>query len=313
MAFFLIESIILSMEYILFACLAMVSSACNTIFNRLSANNVSTGLSAFLKSLFITLACFLICLCLGHVPTLYNYSGEQWLWIAVTGLLTSSNWVFYFAAIKRSHLEAFSPFEETSVLLFGNIFFLIPPFFATVTNGGQTLNVILYFVGLAVLASALLMIIFNKKINPSKKKLWIIFGAISACSLAATMFIVKWKLSSIPSDSIAFQQMSIVLLVSFIFMLLNKEIGNFKTLHWQDYMRFFIAAIFNAALMVFRYKALNAVGSIPSVVNIIVSLEFVLVSLATVIFFKTKNKGQLLLLIGLVVTGMVLNLLSGIL
>lgn len=303
----------LVMEYILFAFLAMVASACNTIFNRLSANHVSTGLSAFLKSLFITLACFLICACLGHVPTLYSFSLKQWLFIGLNGLLTSANWIFYFAAIKRSHLEAFSPFEETAALFFGNILFLIPPFFNSVTNGGGWLNIVFYFAGLCFLGGAIVMLIFNKKINPSQKKLWIIYAIISALSLAATMFVVKWQLSDVASDKIAFHQMIIVLVVTLVLVLANREIKHIKELKWQDYLRFFIAALFNAALMVFRYRALNYANSIPSLVNIIISLEFVLVSLATIIFFKAKNKGWMLLLISLVVTGMVFNLLSGVL
>lgn len=298
------------MEYILFACLAMVASAANTIFNRLSSNKVSVMLSAFLKSIFIVLAAFLICACLGHVPTLYSLSAEQWIWIAVVGVLTCFNWIFYFAAIKNSHLEAFSPFEETSQLFFSNVLFMIFTF-SEVTNGGSPLNIILFSLGLVALVSALVTIILNKKINPSKKIIWIVYAAISSLALAATMLIVKLKLSDVPSDIITYHQMTIVTVVTFVGTIVNKELPSFKSLKWQDYARFFIAAVFNALLMIFRYRALSYDNCIPSIVSVIITCEFVLVSVATIIFFKANNKKAMSILISLIVTGMVLILIAG--
>ncbi len=48
-------------------------------------------------------------------------------------------------------------------------------------------------------------------------------------------------------------------------------------------------AVFNALMMVFRYRAFSYENSIPAIVNIIVGLDFVIVSIATIIFFKAKN------------------------
>lgn len=298
------------MEYILFALLAMVASAANTIFNRLSSNKVSVMLSAFLKSIFIVVATFLICACLGHVPTLYSLTAEQWIWILVCGALTCFNWIFYFAAIKKSHLEAFSPFEETSQLFFSNLLFMIFTF-SEVTNGGNTLNIVLFVIGLMILLSAIAMIVFNKKINPSTKVLWIVYAAISSLALAATMLVVKLKLSAVPSDVIAYHQMSVVSVVTFICVIVKKEIKSFSTLKWQDYLRFFIAAVFNALLMIFRYRALSYDNCIPSIVSVVITCEFVLVSIATIIFFKAQNKKAVSILMALIVCGMVLLLLAG--
>lgn len=298
------------MEYILFACLAMAASAANTIFNRISSNKVSVMLSAFLKSIFIVIATFLICACFGHVPTLYSLSGEQWLWIGIVGALTCFNWIFYFAAIKNAHLEAFSPFEETSQLFFSNILFMIFTF-SEVTNGGNPLNIVFFSLGLAILLVALLMIILNKKINPSSKIIWIIYAAISSLALAATMLIVKLKLTDVPSDVIAYHQMTLVAVVTLVAVFIKKEYKSFKTLRWQDYARFFIAAVFNALLMIFRYRALSSANCIPSIVSVIITCEFVLVSIATIIFFKAQNKKAMSLLIVLIICGMTLLLLAG--
>ena len=300
------------MAYILFAFLALISSVGNTIFNRISSNHIGSVLSATIKSLFITIACLIICVCYGHLNILYSLNKEQWMWLGILGLITIVDWVFYFLALKRSHLEAFSTFESSLILFLTNLLFVIF-MIRTVTSGGSTLNVILFFAGLGLLLAATLFAVLNKKINPTKKIAWVIFSIISATSLAFTLVIVKLKLSEIPSDIVAFHQMFVVFIGCAIGLLFSKNKSEIKTVDWKTYLNFFISAIFNALLMVFRYKALACEGANPSIINIIVGLDFVFVSIATVLFFKANNKKQLTILILLVVAGMVLSALPAML
>ena len=300
------------MAYIFFAFLALISSVGNTIFNRISSNHIGSVLSATIKSLFISVACFIICVCYGHVNIIYSLTKEQWVWVGVLGLITIIDWLFYFLALKRSHLEAFSPFESSLILFLTNLLFVIF-MIRTVTSGGSTVNVILFFTGLALLLAATLFAVLNKKINPTKKIAWVIFSIISATALAFTLVIVKLKLSDIPSDVIAFHQMLVVFIGCAIGLVFSKERGEIKSVDWKTYLNFFISAIFNACLMVFRYKALACEGANPSIIAIIVGLDFVFVSIATVLFFKANNKKQLTILILLVVAGMVISALPAML
>lgn len=300
------------MTYILFAFLALISSVGNTIFNRISSHKIGSVLSATIKSFFITIACFIICACFGHVSVLYSLTKEQWLWIGILGLITIVDWLFYFLAIKRSHLEAFSTFESALILFLTNLLFVIF-MIRTVTAGGSTLNLILFFTGLAFLLAATLFAVLNKKINPIKKVAWVIFSIISATALAFTLVIVKLKLSDVPSDVVAYHQMFIVFVGCGICLCFSKDRKEIIAVSWKTYLNFFISAIFNAMLMVFRYMALACEGANPSIISIIVGLDFVFVSIATVLFFKADNKKQLLILILLVVAGMVLSALPAML
>lgn len=243
---------------------------------------------------------------------LYSLTKEQWLWIGILGLITIVDWLFYFLAIKRSHLEAFSTFESALILFLTNLLFVIF-MIRTVTAGGSTLNVILFFAGLALLLAATLFAVLNKKINPIKKVAWVIFSIISATALAFTLVIVKLKLSDVPSDVVAYHQMFIVFVGCGIGLCFSKDRKEIITVSWKTYLNFFISAIFNAMLMVFRYMALACEGANPSIISIIVGLDFVFVSIATVLFFKADNKKQLLILILLVVAGMVLSALPAML
>lgn len=298
------------MEYILFAFAALLASTGNTIFNRLGANHVSALSNSTIKSFFIVIACFIITAIYGHVPTLYALSLEQWLWIGAVGALTCLDWFFYFLAIKRSHLEAFAPYCAAGILFFSNTIFLIFTF-GMVTNGGKPLNIVFYIIGLLFLLGSLLYILFNKKINPSSKKLWVLYGTISVVTFVFVLLIAKTKLTVVPSDVLAFHQMTIVFVVMLIASLITKNIKEIATIKPLDHLYIFIGAIFNALMMVFRYTAFSYANSVPAIINVIIGLDFVLVSIATVLFFKAKNKLQISIMIALVVIGMVFDVIAG--
>ena len=298
------------MEYVLFASLALLASAGNTIFNRLGANHASALANSTIKSFFIVVASFLICLALGHVPTLYALSPEQWGWIGLVGALTCIDWFFYFLAIKRSHLEAFAPFCASGILFFSNLVFSIFTF-EMVTNGGKPLNVVLYFLGLAFLLASLFYILFNKRINPSSKKIWVVYALASVISFAFVLLLAKTKLAGIESDVICFHQMVIVFVVMFVASLFTKTYKEIFTIMKLDFLYIVIGAVFNALMMVFRYKAFSYENSIPAIVNVIIGLDFVLVSIATVLFLKANNKRSVLAMIALVVIGMILVVVAG--
>lgn len=294
----------------MFAFLGLLASAGNTLFNRLGSNRASALTNATIKSFFIVLACFLISLAFGHVPTLYSLNLEQWLWILLIGALTSIDWFFYFLAIKRSHLEAFAPFCAAGILFFSNLLFSIFTF-SLVTNGAKPLNIVLYFVGLACVLASLIFIVTNKKINPTAKWLWVLYASLSTISFAFVLLIVKMKLTAIPSDVISYHQMCFVFLSMLIASVFTKSIKEIVTIKWVDHLYIFLGAVCNALLMISRYTAFSYSNSIPAIINVIIGLDFVLVSLGTVLFFKSKNKLPLIVVIILVVVGMVLNVLAG--
>ena len=300
------------MTYILFAVLALISSVGNTIFNRISSHKIGSVLSACIKSFMITIACLLICLCFGHIKELYSLNKTDWLWIGILGCITIVDWLFYFLALKRSHLEAFAPFEVSAILFVSNLLFSIF-MINTVTSGGTPLNIVFFYSGLLIILASMFYAVFNKKINPIAKFSWVIFSLISATALAFTLLVVKLKLSHLHSDVVAYHQMIIVFIVSGIMLIFSKDKHEIKTIKPNTYLDFFISAIFNALLMVFRYKALASANANPSIINIIICLDFVFVSIATVLFFKANNKKQLVVLIILVVSGMILNALPAIL
>lgn len=297
------------MEYILFSVLALVSSVGNTIFNRISSHKIGSVLSMAIKSFMMTVACFLICVCFGNIKSLYTLTGSQWLWVVILGLVTTVDWLFYFLAIKRSHLEAFAPFEASAILFTSNLLFSI---FMTesATKGGGTRNIILFSVGLVFIFASMIYVVFNKKINPSGKLWWVAYSLCSATALAFTLVIAtKIKGTGVESDVIAFHQMGITCFVCMILLCFSKDKFEIKSLNGKVYLNFFISAIFNALMMVFRYLALGQSNSNQAVVNVIVGMDFVFVSIATVLFFKANNKKELIILILLVVAGMIFNAL----
>lgn len=298
------------MQYLVFSILALIASASNTIFNRISSNKVGTLVSATIKAFFITIAAFILTCCFGNLPRIFSLSPSEYLWLGILGVITAVDWIFYFLAIKRAHLESFAPFEAAAVLFFSNLLFLIFEFTA-VTNQGSFVSSLLFYVGLGFLLGAMAFAAFNKKINPKMKKIWILYATLTSLAMGFTVVIVKAKLGTVPSPIISFYQMAIVFVVCGCLTLVSGAFKEFKTIKFFDYGKFFIAAVFNALLQVFRYMALNSAleREVP-IVNCVIALDFVFVSLATVLFFKAKNKAELVILILLVTLGMTFNVVA---
>lgn len=290
----------------------MVASGCNAISNKFASNKISSAVSSVVKSLMILIACFIISACFGHLPDLYNLTIDQWHWVVITGLFTSADWIFYFAAIKKSNLEAFTPFYETGQLLFGNVLFLIF-MFSTVVNVNEPLSIVLYCGGLTFFAGALLVIAFSKKLNANVNRIWIVFAICAAVAYAFTILTMKMHLTALASDVISYHQIFVVFVVSIIVMLIKKEWSYLTHINLKGYLIFFISAIFNTMLMIFRYQSLSYANANPAVINIIISAQFVLVAIVTIIFQKRHDKLIISLAISLVIIGMVLDLLSGLL
>lgn len=298
------------MNYLLFAVLALIASASNTVFNRISANKVGTLVSATIKAFFIVIAAFIITCCLGDFKNIATLNKSEWIWVIILGLITSIDWIFYFLSIKRAHLESFAPFEASAVLFFSNLLFMLFEFSA-VTNKGSFLSTLLFYSGLGFLLGAMAFAALNKKINPKTKKIWILYATLTSLAMGFTVVVVKAKLGGVKSSVISFYQMVVVFVVCGVMTLVSGAFKEFKNIKLKDYGKFFIAAVFNALLMVLRYMALNSATErqVP-IVNCIIAFDFVLVSLGTVLFFKEKNKAELCVLILLVTCGMALNVIA---
>ena len=122
---------------------------------------------------------------------------------------------------------------------------------------------------------------------------------------------MKTKLSDVSSDVISFHQMSIVFVMMLIAALFSKTIKEVVTIRKIDHLYIFIGAVFNALMIISRYRAFSYDNAVPAIINVIVGLDFVIVSIATIIFFKAKNKLPLTIVIILVVAGMIFDTLAG--
>lgn len=299
------------MEWILFSFLSLICLAANSIADKFSSSKAPSILSAVIKSFFMMFFCFFIALVMGHLNEIPNITWEQWLFIGITGVATVGDWFFYFAAIKRSHLDAFSPMEETSILFCSNVMFSMF-FLSAVTNGSKALNITLYFLGIACLVVALCIIIFNKKLNPIVSKKWLIFAFMSALCYSTALLFVRLKISEVSSDVTSLFVTMIVFVISCLTCLFTKQFKFMKKMEFKDFLMFFIAALCNTGHTILRYMATGSQNSDPAIVNVIITLNFVLVSFISCFYFKKKEKVILLILIGFVCAGMLLNFLAGI-
>lgn len=296
--------------WILFSVIACAFSVGNAILNKLCSQNVNSYLSATIKSLFMVVFTFVIVAIMGHIPDLVNLNGEEILFICIVGALTTINWICYFAAIKRSKLDVFAPFNETALLTISNALFAI--FITTsVMNVSSWVSITLYIIGFLVLTGALVFILTSKKLNENINKKWLIFGFLSVIAYAVCLLLVKMKLSVVHSDVVSFWQMLIVFAACAIISIFAKGYKDLPKLKLIDWGKFAGCALCNAAFVISRYQAYSYNDGIPSITNIIISLAFVIVSLTAAFYLKKKEKKEIIIISSLVLVGMLLEFGAG--
>ena len=296
--------------WILFSVIACIFSIANVVLNRVCSLNTNSYLSATIKSLFMVIFTFAIVAIFGHVPDLIKLNHNEIIFILVAGLLTTINWICYFAAIKRSKLDLFAPFNETSLLTMSNALFAI--FITTnVMNIESWVSITLYALGIAILLVALVYLLLNRKLNDAINRKWLIFGFLSTAAYATCLLIVKMNLSVIHADVVSFWQMVIVFVCCAIISIFARGYRDLPKLKFSEWGKFALCALCNAAFVISRYQAYSYADGIPSITNIIISFAFVIVSLASAIYLKKHEKKEIILISCLVLAGMLLEFGAG--
>ena len=296
--------------WVLFSVVACVFSVGNAILNKVCSLHTNSYLSATIKSLFMVIFTFAIVAIFGHIPDLVLLNQTEIIFIIVAGLLTTINWICYFAAIKRSKLDLFAPFNETALLAISNGLFAI--FITTnVMNVESWISISLYVVGLLILVVALIYILINKKMNDGINRKWLIFGFLSTTAYAVCLLFVKMYLSPIHADVVSFWQMVIVFVCCAIISIFVKGYRDLPKLKLLDWGKFALCALCNAAFVISRYQAYSYSDGIPSITNIIVSFAFVIVSMCTAIYLKKHEKKEIIIISCLVLVGMLLEFGAG--
>lgn len=101
----------------LFALLSAVCAAATSILAKIGMKGVDSNLATALRTLVALFLAWTIVLTTGAFRGIKTLTGQNWLFLALSGLATGLSWLFYFAAIQRGPVSKVVPIDKFSVVL----------------------------------------------------------------------------------------------------------------------------------------------------------------------------------------------------
>lgn len=292
--------------YILLAISCLVFFFLNVTCDKQGSKGISSYLAIALKGTICTVLSLAYVLFLGHGNLLFSFSSfKEGLLVFLFGSFQLINWIFYFKAIQKAKIEAFTSLNEITFLLTANIWTLFFNFNNTV-NGTSPFSIIVYFLGLGMMAFAIYLISQNKGLNEGVDKKWIIIDIIG-CIFGSLFNVGCAFVSDLPNDVIIFYAMLIMCVGGFILVIIKKAYKEFKNIEASSYMYLVFAGVFNILTYLLRFRANTTEGANIAVINAIISSYFVFMTLFNAIIQKKKFPIIIWMVFVLMIGGMVLN------
>lgn len=102
--------------WLVFAVLSSVTAALVAIFGKIGLSNVDSTLATSLRAIIMALAVFGLAFFTGKFSGLAQITGNNLLWIFLSGLAGAASWVFYFAALKMGEASKVAAIDRTSII-----------------------------------------------------------------------------------------------------------------------------------------------------------------------------------------------------
>jgi len=309
--------------YILFSIFALLAVIGSIYFDKLVLRNSSWSFTAFVKAAFVFLVTFFIVAILGNVNKLYNFDWQYFVYFGVIAAFITVGWVFYFIALKKAEIEEFGILSCPSLLLINNILFSFF-FLSSLTNGNKVVNLVFYFLGLALLLAGVLFMFFNKKLDLKSNKLYLIFTLIASLGFALGVFFYTktdiFDIGNVPSlDIVFFHIMSVVTLVTLIICLIKKDIHKPLAKNYNLAIKHLISDCLGSLVFIFGYRCVNEVIAITTttanlfvVVNMIICFEFAVFAAYKIFFKKDKPFADNITLFIILLSGVIFSTLAGV-
>lgn len=257
------------MRYI-FALLAALFSGLTTIFAKLSVTNVSSTLSAGLRTFVILIFSVIIFFIFGNFS---NMSINSLIFIILSGITTFLLWISYFKALSLADVSLVTPLDKLSIILtliLSYIFFK------------EKITIIKLISMVFIILGAFLMVKKEKK----QKNNYIIYSLLTAFFTSLVTILGKFGLKNVDSFLATTLRTSVVFIILTIYILVKNEYKNIKKIKKKDILYIVLSGLSTCLSWTFYFIALK--DNDTSIVFTIEKLSAGVAILFSIIFLKEK-------------------------
>lgn len=101
----------------IYALLSAFFASLTAIFAKIGVKNIDSDLATAIRTVIILMLAWGIALFKGVIPSLQNFTKQNWLFLVLSGCATGLSWLFYFRALQAGKVSQVAPVDKLSVAL----------------------------------------------------------------------------------------------------------------------------------------------------------------------------------------------------
>ncbi len=100
-----------------YALLSAFFASCTAILAKVGVKGINSDLATAIRTLFILLIAWGIVFARKETSGIALISGNNWLFLGLSGVATGLSWIFYFKALQLGNVSQVAPVDKLSVAL----------------------------------------------------------------------------------------------------------------------------------------------------------------------------------------------------
>ena len=264
--------------WLLMAVGSAVFAGATAILAKVGIRNTDSNLATALRTIVVLVFSWILVFASGAQQGIRGLSGENVLFLVLSGLGTGASWICYFRALQLGNVNKVTPIDKSSTVLTMILAFL---FLGEGISGPKIIGMV--FIGTGTL------FMIQKKENaedPGEKKGWLLFAFLSAVFASLTAILGKIGVQGIDSNLGTAIRTIIVLVMAWMIVFGQKKQSQIRTIDFKSWIFLLLSGITTGLSWLCYYRALQ--DGDASIVVPIDKLSIVVTVAFSFLFLKEK-------------------------
>lgn len=256
--------------WVLFAFASAFFAGITAILAKIGIRSTDSNLATAIRTIIILIFSWLMVFIVGSQDFIYRISGQNLLFLILSGLATGASWICYFKALQVGDVNKVTPVDKSSIVLTMILAFVFL---------GEKITWI-KFIGMCAIGIGTYMMITKKEVETKEvsDNRWLFYAVLSAVFASLTSILGKVGISGIESNLGTAIRTIVVLIMAWVVVFVSKKQGEIKNIDKKSWLFICLSGITTGSSWLCYYRALQ-IGPASVVVpidklSIVVSIAF---------------------------------------
>jgi len=235
--------------WILFAFGSAFFAGITAILAKIGIKKTDSNLATAIRTIVILIFSWLMVFIVGSQNMIYQISGQNLLFLTLSGLATGASWLCYFKALQLGNVNKVTPIDKSSTVLTMILAFILLDEKITWIK----------FIGMCAIGVGTYMMIAKNKMENEEiiDRRWLFYAVLSAIFASLTSILGKIGIIGIESNLGTAIRTIIVLIMAWIVVFVSKKQNEIKNIDKRSFLFICFSGITTGASWLCYYRALQ--------------------------------------------------------